>query len=199
MSTFVTRRPVGYPLVDSLHQDRASVSVQAIGVVGFALLTVLAAQVRIFIWEVPITLQTLAVYGSGLYLGWRNGAASQVLYILLGLFFPVYAGDGYGAQYLLGAVSAGYLFGFPVAAGIAGALAKRWSVMPGVALAMLAGSFALFSIGVVWLHFAAGHATWAESLDRGWLRFIPADLAKIILLGVVYTGSRQFVRNEAGS
>ncbi len=199
MSTIVTSRPAGYPLVDSLHQDRASVSVQAIGVVGFALLTVLAAQVRIFIWEVPITLQTLAVYGSGLYLGWRNGAASQVLYILLGLFFPVYAGDGYGAQYLLGAVSAGYLFGFPVAAGIAGALAKRWSVMPGVALAMLAGSVALFSIGVVWLHFAAGHATWAESLDRGWLRFIPADLAKIILLGLVYTGSRQFVRKEAGS
>ena len=80
--------------VDLLRSDRASVLTQAAGIVGFALLAVLGAQVRIYLWEVPITLQTLAVYGSGLFLGWRNGTLSMLLYLTLGLFFPVFAGEG---------------------------------------------------------------------------------------------------------
>ena len=182
--------------VDSLHQDRASSTVQVLGIVAFALLTVLGAQVRIYLWEVPFTLQTLAVYGSGLYLGWRNGAASQLLYLLLGLVFPVYAGDGYGPAYLFGAVSAGYLFGFPLAASVSGALSRRWTGMAGTPLALLFGSVAMFSVGVLWLHYAADHATWVESVDKGWLRFIPADLAKIALLSLVYTGSRRITRSR---
>ena len=92
--------------VDLLRSDRASVLTQAAGIVGFALLAILGAQVRIYLWEVPITLQTLAVYGSGLFLGWRNGTLSMLLYLTLGLFFPVFAGDGYGPAYLFGAASA---------------------------------------------------------------------------------------------
>jgi biotin transport system substrate-specific component len=41
------------------------------------------------------------------------------------------------------------------------------------------------------LHYAAGHATWLESLDRGWLRFALFDLAKILFLGLLYTGTRR--------
>ena len=178
-------------LVDSLHQDHASASVQVAGIAAFALLTVLGAQIRIYLWEVPFTLQTLAVYGSGLYLGWRNGAASQILYLLLGLAFPVYAGDGYGPAYLFGAVSAGYLFGFPIAAAVAGAVSRGRSGPLRTPVALVMGSIALFSVGVTWLHFAAGHASWIESLDKGWLRVIPADLAKIALLSLLYPGSRR--------
>ncbi|MBT8401683.1 MAG: biotin transporter BioY [Rhodothermia bacterium] len=179
-------------VVDQLHQDRASAGLQIAGIVTFCLLTVLGAQVRIYLWEVPFTLQTVAVYGSGLYLGWRNGMASQLLYLTLGLLFPVYAGDGYGPAYLLGAASAGYLFGFPVAAAVVGAVSKKWNSLTGSVLSMAAGSICLFSIGVLWLHFAAGHETWLESIDKGWLRFIPVDILKVLLLGTVYTGTRAF-------
>ena len=180
--------------IDQLHQDRAAAGLQLAGIVTFCLLTVLGAQVRIYLWEVPFTLQTVAVYGSGLFLGWRNGLVSQLLYLTLGLIFPVYAGDGYGPAYLLGAASAGYLFGFPVAAAVAGALSKKWNSLSGSTLSMIAGSVSLFTLGVVWLHFAAGHGTWIESIDKGWLRFIPADLTKILLVAVLYTGSRSFGR-----
>ena len=60
---------------------------------------------------------------------------------------------------------------------------------------MLAGSLVLFTLGVSWLHFAAGHTTWLESIDKGWLRFVPVDLAKILLIGMIYTGSRAFRRS----
>lgn len=177
-------------LVDGLRQEQASTLVQVLGVVGFALLTALGAQVRLYVWEVPFTLQTLAVYGSGLYLGWRNGLLAQALYLTLGLFWPVYAGDGYGPAYLFGAVSAGYLLTYPAVAALVGALSKRWNSLSGSLLSMIAGSLLLFAGGVLWLHFAAGHATWFESIDKGWLRFAPVDLAKILFVGLAYTGTR---------
>ena len=53
-----------------------------------ALLTVLGAQISIPVppSPVPVTGQTLGVVIAGAALGWKRGAASQLLYVLLGLF-----------------------------------------------------------------------------------------------------------------
>lgn len=177
--------------IDALRQEHASTVTQVLGIVGFALLAVLGAQMRIYLWEVPITLQTFAVYGSGLYLGWRNGLLSMLLYLSLGMLFPVFAGDGFGPAYLFGAVTAGYLLAYPLSAAAIGALSKRWNTLTGSMLSMLVGSAVLFALGVTWLHVAADHATWMESIDKGWLRFIVFDLAKILCVGLIYTGTRR--------
>ncbi len=66
MATLLTLHSPRLVTVDALRQEQASAAVQVLGIVGFALLTALGAQVRIYLWEVPITLQTLFVYGSGL-------------------------------------------------------------------------------------------------------------------------------------
>ena len=182
--------------VDALRQEHASALVQALGVVGFALLTALGAQVRVYVWEVPFTLQTVAVYGSGLFLGWRGGLLAQILYLALGLVLPVYAGGEMGPAYLFGAVSAGYLLAFPFAAALVGALSKGWNTLTGSVLCLLAGSLVIFAGGVAWLHVAADHATWAESVTKGWLRFIPVDLAKVLLVAFAYGGARRFSRKE---
>ena len=138
----------------------------------------------------PFTLQTLAVYGSGLYLGWRNGLLAQGLYLMLGLFLPVYAGDGFGPAYLFGAVSAGYLLAYPLSAALVGFISKRYNGLTGSVVSMIAGSLVLFTLGVTWLHYAADHVTWFESIDKGWLRFAPVDLAKILAVALLYQGSR---------
>ena len=166
---------------------------QATGVLAFAFLTVLAAQIqfRVYLWEVPITLQTAAVYASGLYLGWRNGLFAQLLYLSLGLFLPVFAGNGSGASYLFGAASAGYLLSYPFAAAVIGALSKHWKTFSGSTLATLLGSALVFTVGVVWLHYAAGHSTWMESIDKGFLRFIVIDVMKVLGVGLLYSGTRR--------
>lgn len=166
-------------------------AMQAVGVVSFALATAVGAKINLYVWEVPFTLQTLAVYGSGLYLGWRNGLLSQLLYLTLGMFLPVFAGDGYGISYVAGAVSAGYLLAYPLASAAVGYVSRDRKSLSGSTLSMLAGSAIIFACGVVWLHYAAGHATWLESLDKGFLRFVPVDLAKIVLLSLLYTGTRR--------
>jgi biotin transport system substrate-specific component len=161
------------------------------GIVGFALLTALGSQIRLYVWEVPFTLQTLAVYGSGLYLGARNGLLSQLLYLTLGFFLPVYAGAEYGPAALVSGITAGYLLGFPVAAFVSGLASDRWRGPAGSFVSLALGSIALFAIGVTWFHVAAGHATWFESIDRGWLRFVGVDIAKILLVSLIYSGSRR--------
>jgi len=177
--------------IDVLREEYASTITQVLGVVGFALLTALGAQYRIYLWEVPISLQTMAVYGSGLYLGWRNGMLSQMLYIALGLLFPVFAGEGMGIAYFYATASAGYIVAYPIAAAAIGYLSRDWKSFAGSSLSMILGAAIIFSIGVTWLHFAAGHATWLESLDRGFFRFVLIDAAKIALLALVYAGSRK--------
>ena len=182
--------------LDALRSDSASAAAQMAGIVGFALLTALGAQFRLYLWEVPFTLQTFAVYGSGLYLGWRNGLLAQGLYLLLGLFLPVYAGEGFGPAYLFGAVSAGYLLAYPLSAGLVGLLSKRWNGLTGSVVSMVGGSIVLFTLGVVWLHYVADHTTWFESIDKGWLRFAPVDLAKILAVALIYQGSRSLTKSD---
>ena len=179
--------------VDALRPEGASALAQVFAIALFALLAALGAQARIYLWEVPITLQTVAVYGSGLFLGARNGLFAMLLYLVLGLFLPVYAGDGFGGAYLLSAVSAGYLLGMPLAAAVIGRLSRRWNSLTGSLLSTVVGSATLFAAGVVWLHFAADHATWLESLDKGWLRFAAFDAAKILFVGLLYSGTRRLL------
>lgn len=186
-----------YSLIDAVREERASAAVQAAGVVGFALLTVLGAQVRIYLWEVPFTLQTLAVFGSGLFLGSRNGMLAQLLYLTIGMFAPVFAGEGYGPAYILAAASGGYLLGYPLAAALIGYLSRRWNSLSGSTLSMVLGSMVFFTTGVLWLHFVAGHETWFESIEKGYLRFIPVDLAKILLVAMLYSGTRRLTERSS--
>ncbi len=191
MATILTLQSSRYSAVDALREEHAGTLTQVVAITAFALLTALGAHVRIYLWEVPVTLQTAAVYASGLYLGWRNGMLAQLLYLAAGLFLPVFAGDGSGAAYLLGAVSGGYLLAYPAAAALTGYLSRRWKTLAGAGLSALAGAVVLFTVGVIWLHYVAGHATWFESIDKGFLRFVSIDAAKIMLVGLLYAGSRR--------
>src|SRR5437899_7752418 len=91
-------------------------------VIGFALLTCAGAKITIPLpfTRVPATLQTLPVLLAGALLGARAGAASQALYVGLGIAgLPVFALPGTGPGYLLGPTG-GFLVGFVVAAFVTG-------------------------------------------------------------------------------
>lgn len=177
--------------IDLLREEHAGALTQVLAIVSFALMTAVGANLRVYLWEVPVTMQTAAVYASGLYLGWRNGMLAQLLYLAAGMMLPVFAGEGAGAAYVLGAVTGGYLLAYPVAAAVAGYLSRTWNSLAGATVSSFVSAMVLFTIGVIWLHFAADHATWMESIDKGFLRFIPIDAAKIMLVGLLYAGTRR--------
>ena len=77
----------------NVYVPRSAVNAVAL-MVGFALLTTLAAQLRFHIpgTPVPVTGQTFVVLLAGVTLGMRMGAGSQLIYCLLGVVgLPVFA------------------------------------------------------------------------------------------------------------
>ena len=164
-------------LADAVPGDRVR---DAALVLAGALLTVLGAQISIDVppSPVPVTGQTLAVVVAGAALGWRRGAASQLLYLLLGLVLPVYADGEQGLDVVFGATG-GYLVGFVVAAALIGRLAELGADRrPAIAfLAFCAGQLAIFGIGVPWLKVATD-MSWATAIHDGFAIFVVGGLIK---------------------
>ena len=121
-------------------------------VLGIVLLT-LSAKLNVPLPLVPMTLQTLVVLVIGAAYGWRLGAATMLAYLAAGaLGLPVFAGAATGLAALSGA-TAGFLFGFVIAALLAGWLAERgWDrkVAP-MLLVMALGHIVIVAMGFAWL------------------------------------------------
>jgi biotin transport system substrate-specific component len=113
-------------LIDQFTRER-SAALDLLWIVGFSLLTALAAQIefRLPFMPVPWTGQTFAVLLSGAVLGSRRGFASQLLYLAQGAAgLPVFAGGGFSVAFLLGPTG-GYLWSFPVAAALVGLAVEK--------------------------------------------------------------------------
>lgn len=157
-------------------------------VIGFALLTALAAQLRVPLpfTPVPITGQTFAVLLAGAALGSRAGAASQGLYVLLGLAgFPVFQNGNGGWSYATGP-TLGYLIGFIVAAAAVGYLAERKQdrTIATALPAFLAGTAVIYLFGVSWLMLSLP-TDLTDALVKGLAPFVVGDLLKVALAGTL--------------
>jgi len=173
---------------------RAGAARDALLIVAASLVTALAAQIAVPLpWSpVPITGQTFAVLLSGAVLGARRGFLAQVLYLSQGaLGLPVFAGGAAGVATLLGP-TAGYLFAFPFAAAVTGALAERgWDRrFFTMAAAMLFGSAVIFALGLAWLsRFVPGPGV----LAAGLYPFVPGDLVKTALAALAFPTAWRWV------
>ena len=171
-------------------------------VLGFALITAIAAQVRIPLpfTPVPITGQTLAVLLAGGTLGTRLGIHSQLLYLAMGIAgAPVFADASAGYTVLLGPTG-GYLIGFLVAVALVGFLSeKAWDRRLRTSLLQfLAGNLAIYAIGVPWLKTVLG-VGWSKAFALGLWPFLTGDLTKIVLAGVLLPGLWHLRRNDSDS
>jgi biotin transport system substrate-specific component len=162
----------------------------AVLIVGFALVTAAAAQVRIPLPGTPIAItgQTFGVLLAGAALGSRAGAGSMLLYVSLGAIgLPFFAGGEGGWTYATGA-SFGYLIGFVVAAWLIGLFAEqgRDRVVQTAVPAFLLGSAAIYTLGVTWL-WATVEAipTFGDALRAGMYPFIAGDVVKAVAAGLL--------------
>jgi biotin transport system substrate-specific component len=138
---------------------------------------------------VPVTLQSLGVILCGTVLGARRGAQAVLLFLLLvALGLPLLSGGRGGLGVFLGP-SVGFLIGFPLAALVAGAVVARWRAPVGLAAA--AGAF----LGGIVVLYPLGALGWALMLGKSaaevgpfLLAFLPGDLIKVALAGVVTAG-----------
>jgi biotin transport system substrate-specific component len=168
-----------------------------LALMGSALLTI-SAKVQVPFYPVPMTMQTLVVLLIGMAFGARLGVATVVLYLAEGAAgLPVFAGTpekGIGLAYMIGPTG-GYLLGFVLAAGIAGWIVERRRDAAGLALAVLAGSIAIYASGVLWL---ASFVGVGKALELGLVPFLWGDLLKAGLAFALALGGAAMVRRRLG-
>jgi biotin transport system substrate-specific component len=161
-------------------------------IVAGALLIALSANVSIPVpgTPVPISGQTFSVLLVGGALGARRGILASLLYLVLGLFLPVYAEHKHGIEiiasiqdgrFVFGATG-GYLIGFVLAAGVVGRLAELgWDRRFGGALAAMAlGNLVIYLVGVPWLMVATGW-DFSKAFSLGVQPFLVGDAIKLLL------------------
>jgi biotin transport system substrate-specific component len=144
-----------------------------------AALTAAGAYLAIPIGPVPIILQNLFIFLSGLLLGSKWGVASVGVYLLAGaLGLPVFAGGVAGIGRFAGPTG-GYLLGFLPAVYVIGWITEttpKRAVFD--ILAMVCGSLIIYACGVTWLKMLTG-MTLSKTLAVGMYPFILGDGLKI--------------------
>jgi len=186
-------------LLDLLDRSRVR---DTVAIVGFALLTALAAQISIPLGftPVPLTGQTFAVLLAGGVLGSRRGGLSMLLYVALGAIgLPFYA-EGTGGWTAATGATAGYLVGFIVAAIVVGLMAeygqdrKLSTSIP----AFLAGTMIIYTVGAGWLAHDLGLPLSAaagepSAISLGVAPFLVGDVFKALLAGAMLPAAWRFL------
>jgi biotin transport system substrate-specific component len=145
-------------------------------------LVALAAQVAVPLpgTPVPLTLQPLAVLIVGGLLGPGLGAASLVLYLVLGASgLPVFTPFGAPGVVRLIGPTGGYLLAYPLAAAVVGRLAGDGRAVWRLALAALAGLVLIHLGGLAQLVLLTGST--AAAVHLGTIPFLLSDLGKLAI------------------
>lgn len=131
-----------------------NVSVDAKRIIYIAMFTALSCVGAFISIPIPMTpikmsFQTLFVILSGMVLGGRDGAISQIAYLIMGFAgLPVFtSGGGVGYVFM---PSCGYLFGFVLGALVAGVLTHRLRTLsvPKIFLCAMCGLLPIYVIGI---------------------------------------------------
>lgn len=157
MNDHVNRLPdgVGFVVLSFVRRTDTPYAVLREGGLFLAaiLVTAVAARAEIPWYPVPFTLQTLAVTMCGLLLGAKRGFVAQLGYLGAGAIgLPVLSGGGAGAHHFVGP-TAGYLWSFPLVAGLIGLLCQRpaWRTPSVLVLVLVAAHTINLAMGGYWL------------------------------------------------
>ncbi len=156
-------------------------------IITFSFLTVAGAQIAIPVQPVPFTLQTMMVVLAGAFLGSKNGAYSQLLYLFLGsMGLPVFANGAAGIAYLFGPTG-GYLLAFPIGAYLTGYIIEKNKNYIVVTLAMFAGEALVILCGTLFLN-VFFIKEFSEALKVGGILFSLATVIKVFAAVSIYFG-----------
>lgn len=158
----------------------------------FTMLTIIGGLIKIPVGTVAFTLQTLFVISAGLFLGAKDGAFAQLVYMIIGLIgIPVFTQGG-GIYYIF-KPSFGYILSFPIGAFLTGFLIQRSKTIRGIKLFLfsLVGLVSIYIVGMAYqvmilvlvngLEFAAACATLVSIL----LYFV-VDVVTVYILTLIY-------------
>jgi biotin transport system substrate-specific component len=156
-----------------------------------AALTAAGSLIKIPTPLAPITLQLFFTLASGILLGKKHGALSQLLYAFMGLIgLPVFSTGG-GIGYIL-APSFGFIPGFIFASYLAGFISEKGKTFFRLAAGCLMGSAVMYLAAIPYmvlilnLYLNKGFG-FGYILKIGMLIYLPGDILKCILCALIFS------------
>ena len=143
------------------------------------------APFSISLGPIPLTFATLMIYLAAGTLGWKYGALSVLLYVIIGAIgIPVFSNFEGGFHKIAG-VTGGFIIGYILCALAAGLVIEAfretvWSYV----LGMVAGTVLLYACGTAWFIFQTGNSL-AVSLILCVTPFLIGDTIKIVLACII--------------
>ena len=164
-----------------------------------AALTAVGSYIIVPIGPVPIVLSTLFVLLSGLLLGSRWGFMSICLYLFVGAIgLPVFSGGRGGIAHFLGPTG-GYLFGYLLAAWVAGFISERSrGLLFFEILGVTMGSLVIYALGVPWLKMVA-QMPWGKAFIVGMVPFLIGDAIKASVAVILARSVRPILKRQTES
>jgi biotin transport system substrate-specific component len=146
--------------------------------------------VPVFGNAVPVTLQTLGVMLAGSILGWKRGALSVlVLLVLVAAGLPLLSG-GRGGLGVFAGPSVGYLFGWVFGAGVIGWLVQRrlpdYPMWWGALANVIGGIGVVYLVGIPVQAAVTHTSVWVAAVSS--LVFLPGDALKVVIATAVASG-----------
>ncbi len=161
----------------------------------FAALTAVCSMISIPLpfTPVPINLATLSIFLAGGLLGEKDGAISQIIYVLLGAIgLPVFHSFTGGIGIIAGPTG-GYIIGYILAAWIVGFVLKKtgrklhWN-----GIAMVLGLLGCYFLGTLWfMHLTATGLSSALMLCV--VPFLLGDAIKIVIGAILVNRLHRFI------
>ena len=151
-----------------------------------AVLTAVGAFLRFPLGAMSFTLQDMFTVLAGVLLGWKWGAASQAVYVALGLMgLPIFTQGG-GLGYVF-QPSFGFLLGIIPAAALAGRLAGDGQDRGRIVFACTAALAVMYLVGVPYmgmilnLYMGKDLSVWTI-IKTGLLIYLPGDALKVAVV-----------------
>lgn len=180
-----TASPINPVPAPRLHAEIRSMVLAAL----FTALTAIGAFIQIPLGFTSITLQVLFSCLAGVLLGPKWGAASQAVYVALGLVgLPVFTQGG-GLGYLV-KPSMGFLFGLILLSWLVGLFTCRDRSPLRVVLACAAGVLAMYAVALPYMYavldlYMGMEKSVLDVIKGGMLIYLPGDAVKIAVTALV--------------
>lgn len=145
---------------------------------------VAGAKLHLSVGIVPFTLQTVSLCITALYFGRQANLLGTLLYMVAGLYLPVFSDDTFGKEFYQD-YNAGYVLGFPLAALLILGTKKFYKDWFSVFSWLLMAHALVLICGTAWGIFYKGMPL-SDGIKNGFYSFLPAAILKSVIISVLY-------------
>ncbi len=143
---------------------------------------------------IPFTLQTFALCLGALFFSRQAALLGTLIYMVLGLYLPVFSGDVFGKEFYQG-YNTGYVLGFPLAAILITSTKAKYKDWFTIFSWLLMAHALILICGVAWGSFYKGLDLF-KTIDKGFYALLPGAIVKSFLAATLYFVVKKYMLDK---